>query len=98
MRLVTSWEICESLGHGNPGCYGQVLLISLAEKVIYPNGVSTAQPRNLAAANRPHGMQDISSTMQQHEQDVMEASNSKCKGMQKGSNKIILSASYKMAI
>jgi hypothetical protein len=33
--------------------------ISLAEKVIYPNGVSTAQSKNLARANRPHGIQDI---------------------------------------
>jgi len=72
--------------------------ISLAEKVIYPNGVSTAQSRNLARAKRSDGMQDISSTTQQHEQDVMEALNSYCKGMQKGSNKIILSASYKMTI
>ena len=28
----------------------------------------------------------------------MEASNSQCEGMQKGSNKVILSASYKMVI
>jgi hypothetical protein len=47
--------------------------ISLAEKVIYPNGVSTAQSINLATANKPHGMQEISSTTQQHEQDVMKA-------------------------
>jgi hypothetical protein len=71
--------------------------IPLAEKVHYPDGLSTEQSRNLAAANRLHGMQDTPSTMQ-HEQDVMEALNSKCKGMQKCSNKIIISASYKMAI
>jgi len=71
--------------------------ITLAEKVIYPNGVSKAPSRNLATADRQHGMQDTSSNAQ-HEQDVMQASNSQCKGMQKGSNKIILSASYKMAI
>jgi hypothetical protein len=64
--------------------------ISLAEKIVYPNGVSTEQSRNLAIANRPHGMQDISSTTQQHEQDVMEASNSQFQltvsaGLDKGS-------------
>jgi hypothetical protein len=63
--------------------------IPLAEKVTYPNGLPTKQSRDLAAANGLHGMQDTPSTMQ-HEQDVMEASNSQCEGMQQCSNKIIL--------
>jgi hypothetical protein len=72
--------------------------IPLAEKVTYPNGLSTEQSRNPAALIRLHGMQDISSTMQQHEQNITAASNSQCEGMQKGSNKLMLSASYKTAI